>query len=227
MTYVLTMDGPAGAGKSTVAKRLSSALGIRYLDTGAMYRAVAFILDRDGIKPEDTERIREKLKGIDIELGEGVVRVNGVDVSHDIRTPEVEKVVSAYSALPVVRDALLGLQRDQEKYGSLVAEGRDTGSVVFPNAFIKFFLTASPEARAKRRCLEREMKGEPVSYDEVLEAIKARDKFDSGRAVAPLTEPEGAVHVDTSDMSDDEVVETLTRHVREALAANSAKEARS
>jgi len=147
-----------------------------------------------------------------------VVHVNGFDVSKEIRTPDVEKVVSAYAALPVVRDALLDLQRSQEQYGSLVVEGRDTGSVVFPHALVKFFLTASPEARARRRCLEREQKGETVDYDEVLAAIKARDAFDSSREVAPLREPEGAVRVDTSDMSEAEVVEALESHVRAVLA---------
>ena len=218
MTYVLTIGGPAGAGKSTVARHLARSLGIHYLDTGAIYRAVALLLDQSEVRPQETEFIHEALEDISIELGEGVVRVNGFDVSKEIRTPDVEKVVSAYAALPVVRDALLDLQRSQEQYGSLVVEGRDTGSVVFPHALVKFFLTASPEARARRRCLEREQKGETVDYDEVLAAIKARDAFDSSREVAPLREPEGAVRVDTSDMSEAEVVEALESHVRAVLA---------
>ncbi|WP_208873151.1 (d)CMP kinase, partial [Fretibacterium fastidiosum] len=140
------------------------------------------------------------------------------------RTPRIDRVVSAYSALPCVRSALLGLQRDQAKYGSLVVEGRDAGSVVFPDAPLKFFLTASPEARARRRCLEREAKGEDVSYEETLSAIRERDRFDSSRETAPLRRPEGAVLLDTSDMSEDEVVECFEGLVRDAVRRGDVEE---
>ena len=219
MAYVLTIDGPAGAGKSSVAKRLAQRLGIHYLDTGAIYRAIALILAEAEIQPEESEFLTEALADIRIELRDGgVVLVNDFDVSREIRTPRVDGLASTYSALPSVRRALLGLQQAQEKYGSLVVEGRDEGSVVFPKAPLKFFLTASPEARARRRCLERERKGEAVNYEEVLAAIRERDIADSSRELAPLIQPEGAIRVDTSDMTEDEVVEFLLSRVQEALS---------
>ena len=218
MAYVITIDGPAGAGKSSVAKRLAQLLGIHYLDTGAIYRAIALVLADAGICPEESGPLKEALPGIRIELRDGAVLANGADVSKEIRTPRADKLSSVYSALPSVRRALLGLQREQKQYGPLVVEGRDMGSVVFPNAPLKFFLTATPEARARRRCLEREHKGEPVSYEEVLAAIRERDIADSSRAASPLVQPEGAVRVDTSDMTEDEVVALLLNRVKEALA---------
>ena len=217
MAYVLTIDGPAGAGKSTVAKRLARSLGIHYLDTGAIYRAIAHVLDGAGIPPEDAPSLRDALKGLRVELREDGVWVNGADVSGEIRTPRVDGIVSAYSALGCVREALLGLQRDQERYGSLVVEGRDVGSVVFPHAPLKFFLTASPEARARRRCLEREQKGETADYAATLAAIKERDRLDSERELAPLTQPEDAEFLDTSNMNEDEVVAYIESYVRDAI----------
>ncbi|MCR5346473.1 MAG: (d)CMP kinase [Fretibacterium sp.] len=218
LAYVITIDGPAGAGKSSVAKRLAQLLGIHYLDTGAIYRAIALVLAEAGIRPEESESLKKALPDIKIELRGETVLANGDDVSREIRTPKADRLSSVYSALPSVRQALLGLQRDQEKYGSLVVEGRDEGSVVFPKAPLKFFLTATPEARARRRCLERERRGEPVDYGEVLASIRERDTADSSRDVSPLVQPEGAVRVDTSDMTEDEVVELLLNHVREALS---------
>ena len=135
----------------------------------------------------------------------------------EIRTPRVDGIVSSYSALGCVREALLELQRGQERYGPLVVEGRDVGSVVFPDAPLKFFMTASPEARARRRCLELQRRGEPVPFEEVLSQIRARDRLDSTRAIAPLTRPDDAVLVDTSEMTEDEVLEYLERRVRDAL----------
>lgn len=220
MSYVVAIDGPAGAGKSSAAKKLARALGIRCLDTGAIYRAVALDLDRAGIAPGDTDFIESALKCITVELRDGLVLVNGLDVSADIRTPHVDAIVSDYSALPCVRAALLGFQRDQLKYGSLVAEGRDVGSAVFPSAPFKFFLTASPEVRAKRRCLEREAKGEAADYDAILASIKERDRIDSTRETAPLSVAEGAVVVDTSGMTEDEVVKKLEKYVRDAVSAS-------
>ena len=217
MSFVVTIDGPAGAGKSSVAKRLARRLSVRYLDTGAIYRALAFALDRKGIPPDDTAGLRGALRGVSIELREGGVLLNGEDVSDAIRTPHVDGIVSAYSALGCVREALLDLQRGQRQYGSLVVEGRDVGSVVFPDAPLKFFMTASPEARARRRCLELQRRGEPVPFEDVLSQICARDRFDSTRAIAPLTRPENAVLVDTSEMTEDEVLEYLERRVRDTL----------
>ena len=225
MSFVVAIDGPAGAGKSSVAKRLARRLSVRYLDTGAIYRAIALFLDRRAIPPEDTEALRTVLKDIAIELRDGEVLLDGEDVSAAIRTPHVDGIVSAYSALGCVREALLDLQRGQRQYGSLVVEGRDVGSVVFPDAPLKFFMTAAPEARARRRCLELQRRGEPVPFEDVLSQIRARDRFDSTRAIAPLTQPEDAVLVDTSEMTEDEVLEYLERRVRDALEPEGREEA--
>ena len=188
------------------------------MDTGAIYRAIALILAEAEIKPGDDEYLREALGEIRVELKGGKVLVNDFDVSGEIRTPEVDELASVYSALPVVRQALLGLQQEQEKHGSIVAEGRDVGSVVFPNALVKFFLTASPEARAKRRYSERVSKGKSANYDEILAAIVERDKNDSTRETAPLTVPKGAVYLDTSDMTEQQVTQFIIDHVKAALS---------
>lgn len=217
MSYVVTIDGPAGAGKSSVAKRAAKELKIKYLDTGAIYRAIALILAKSEITPEKKEFLNEALKEIKIELRDNSVLVNSFDVSGEIRTPEVDSLASIYSALPEVRAALLTLQKEQKNYGSIIAEGRDEGSVVFPDAVAKFFLTASPEARAKRRYLERISKGQEANYDEILNAIKQRDLNDSTREAAPLSVPDGAIFLDTSEMTEDEVVNFIVQHVKEAV----------
>lgn len=218
MNYVVTIDGPAGAGKSSVARRAAVELGIKYLDTGAIYRAIALILDKSEINPDNEDFLSEALSEIKIELKQNSVLVNGFDVSGEIRTPEVDELASVYSAVPLVRKALLSLQKDQENYGSLIAEGRDEGSVVFPDAKVKFFLTASPEARAKRRYLERISKGQEADYDEILSAIKNRDLNDSTRKLSPLSVPDGAIYLDTSDLTEDEAVNFIVYHVKEALS---------
>ena len=212
MNYVVTIDGPAGAGKSSVAKSVARELGIKYLDTGAIYRAIALILAKSEIKPDSEEFLREALSEIKIELKQNSVLVNGFDVSGEIRTPEVDELASIYSAVPLVREALLGLQKAQENYGSYV------GSVVFPDAKVKFFLTASPEARAKRRYLERISKGKQADYDEILSSIKQRDINDSTRKLAPLSIPDGAIYLDTSDLTEEEAVNFIVKHVNEALS---------
>ena len=218
MPYVITIDGPAGAGKSSIAKRAANELGINYLDTGAIYRAIALILAEAEVKPDNDSYLREALSKIRVELREGKVLVNDFDVSGEIRTPEVDELASVYSALPAVREALLGLQQEQEKHGSIVAEGRDVGSVVFPDALVKFFMTASPEARARRRYAERISKGKPANYDDILAAIIERDKNDSSRDTAPLVIPDGAIYLDTSDMTEDQVLEYVLGRVKAALS---------
>ena len=217
MSYVITIDGPAGAGKSSVAKDIAARLGIKYLDTGAIYRAIALILHESEVEPVDDDIMREALEKITILLEDKAVLVNGFDVTGEIRTPEVDALASIYSAVPSVRKALLGLQKEQEKHGSIVAEGREVGSVVFPNARAKFFLTASPEARAERRYRERIAKGKEADYDTILKSIIERDKNDSNRDVAPLTVPENAVYVDTSDMTEDEAVDFILAKIKEVL----------
>ena len=218
MSYVITIDGPAGAGKSSVAKNLALKLGIKYLDTGAIYRAIALILAKSEIKPDNKEFLNEALSEIKIELANNEVLVNGFDVTGEIRTPEVDNLASIYSAVPEVRRALLSLQQEQKNYGSIIAEGRDVGSVVFPDAKFKFFLTASPEARARRRYEQRISQNQDADYDEILQAIKARDEHDSHREAAPLSIPENAIYIDTSDMSEDEVINFIYEHVKEVLS---------
>lgn len=223
MSYVITIDGPAGAGKSSVSKSAARELGIKYLDTGAIYRAIALILAESEVKPDNEEYLREALSDIKIVLRDNKVLVNDFDVSGEIRTPEVDELASLYSAVPAVREALLGLQQEQKNYGSIIAEGRDVGSVVFPDALIKFFVTASPEVRAKRRYDERISKGKEANYDEILCAIKERDINDSTRKTAPLSIPEGAIYLDTSDMTEKEAVDFIVKHVREVLSHHEAE----
>ena len=162
--------------------------------------------------------MREALDKIKIELRGREVLVNGFDVAGEIRTPMVDELASIYSAVPSVRRALLGLQKEQKNHGSIIAEGRDVGSVVFPDAKVKFFLTASPQARAKRRYSERISNGKDADYDEILKSIIERDKNDSSREVSPLTVPDGAIYLDTSDMTQEEAVNFIIEKVKEALA---------
>ena len=214
----MTLDGPAGAGKSSVAKRLAKRLNFHYLDTGALYRAMAYCMDQKGIPPGESARLTEYLGSMRVRLDGNGVFVNEEDVGGLIRSARVDETVSAYSALKPVREALLGLQRDQANYGNLVTDGRDMGTVVFPDADVKFFLTAVPEARAERRYKELLKKGEPVLYDDVLAQMRERDRIDAGRELAPLREPADSIHVDTSYMTEDEVVDQLAAVVRSKAA---------
>ncbi|GHV49051.1 cytidylate kinase [Synergistales bacterium] len=214
MSFVVTIDGPAGAGKSTVAKRLAKRLGVRYLDTGAIYRALAYWMDKTGVPPEQEDEISRKLASLKIRIEKDksdtdCVFVNDENVTGSIRSTRIDRIVSGYAALKPVRDALLDMQREQAEYGGLIADGRDTGSVVFPNADLKFFLTASPDARAERRYKELSRKGEAVGYNEVLSRIKERDRLDTTREAAPLAEPKDSIRIDTSHMEEAEVVNEL------------------
>ncbi|MCL2147082.1 MAG: (d)CMP kinase [Synergistaceae bacterium] len=207
---IIAIDGPAGAGKSSISKKVASKLGLNYLDTGALYRALAYALDVNGTPPAQGDRLNEELKKLDVQLVDGMVIVNGTDVSKEIRTPHVDKIVSPYSALSQLRERLLDLQRRQAFLGKgIVAEGRDIGSVVFPEADIKIFLTASPEERAMRRYKERLARGESAIYEEVLQIVKERDRIDSTREAAPLVKPEGAYLIDSSFMSEQQVVDEI------------------
>jgi len=215
--FVVTVDGPAGAGKSSVTRRLAKRLNFHYLDSGALYRAIAYCMDKNGIAPVENERLLKYLESMSVRIDGGGVFVNGEDVAPYIRSPRVDGLVSLYSSIKPVREALLGLQRDQVNYGNLVTEGRDTGTVVFPGADVKFFLTATPEARAERRYKELLKKGEAVLYDEILAQIRERDRMDTGREIAPLKEPAGSIRVDTSSMNEDEVVDHLTAVVHSRM----------
>ena len=214
---IVTIDGPAGAGKSTTAKAVAEKTGLPYLDTGALYRAVAWKLDKEGVAPEDGEKIAETLKDFKIEVAGGKVTADGEDVTRAIRTARVDSIVSAYAARPEVRDALTGFQRAQAANG-LVADGRDMGTVIFPDAELKIFLTASAEERARRRCAEREAKGESADYDEILKQVIERDHYDMTREIAPLRPAQGCVILDSTDMSAAEVVDAIASLAKEIEA---------
>lgn len=214
---ILTIDGPAGAGKSTVAKKVAARLGLNFLDTGALYRAVAWALSERNISPDMD--LSAALAKIDVRLDDGKVFVNGEDVSLKIRTPEIDRIVSPYSALPQVRQRLLGIQREQNIPGKkgLVAEGRDVGSAVFPDADVKIFLTAGAEERANRRYKERIARGEAPDYTEILASVIERDRIDSSRDVAPLTKPDGAHVVDSSNLTEQQVIGIIVGLAEENL----------
>lgn len=221
---IVAIDGPAGAGKSTVARRLADALGFVLVDTGAMYRAVALAAARAGVPWNDGERVAGLARGIvgarsldferDEELGVRV-KLAGEDVSEAIRTPDIAQGASTVSAHSEVRAVLLDLQRQAGEGGGVVLEGRDIGTVVFPDAEVKFFLTASPEVRARRRHDELIAKGQNVTFDDTLADVKERDARDEGRAVAPLRQAETASLVDSTAMTLDETIAFMLRKVRE------------
>lgn len=219
MVYaVITMDGPAGAGKSTVARRVASCLGLAYLDTGALYRAVSFFLDSQGIAPEEGLVLQQALKELDVVLKEGRIWIGSQDVSDALRTPRVDAMVSAYAALGSVRARLLDLQRSQLLEGGLVAEGRDMGTVIFPRATLKIFLSATDEERARRRYEELRDRGVNVAYDDVLQGVRERDALDESRAIAPLRAAEDAIRVETDGMTLDAVVAHIVTLFRKAAS---------
>lgn len=214
---IVTIDGPAGSGKSTVARALARRLGFRFLDTGAMYRAVALAGVRDGVdfdRPDQLARLGEKIA---IEVSEDRVLLDGHDVTQAIRSSEVTAVTRHAADNPAVRDRLVRLQREAATAGSIVTEGRDQGSVVFPDASCKFFLTATAQERAQRRLNDLRAQGESATLDAVLEAQQRRDREDTGRPVGPLVRAADAVEVCTDGMSLEEVVDRLEAIVRESL----------
>ncbi len=214
MKKVITIDGPSGAGKSTLAKRLAQKLCFQYLDTGALYRAVALYLRRRGYNEGiSDDELRKVLKELNIEFSNGRVYINKEDVSDEIRTPEIGHYSSVFSARPMVREFLLDIQRRFPEKHDTVAEGRDMGTVVFPHAWKKFFLTASMEERAKRRYHQLKEMGKPVTLDEALTDVKNRDERDAGRAIAPLKVPEDAVYIDTTDLTIEETLNRIIRHL--------------
>jgi cytidylate kinase len=222
---IVAIDGPAGAGKSTVARMLAQRLGVPYLDTGAMYRAVALMALRDGLEPPLDEtagaRVVELMNAhrLDVEVtDEGTaVLIDAQDVSGDIRTPECSLMASAVSALPEVRSALVPLQRELGQANGGVMEGRDIGTVVFPDADLKIFLTASAEERARRRHRDLEQHDPKASLEDVKIQQQQRDRQDTSRSESPLQVARGSVVVDTTDSSLDEVVERLLEEVSNIL----------
>ena len=220
----IAIDGPAGAGKSTIAKRLAAELGYRYVDTGAIYRTVAYFFDLWGVSPKDidgiTRYIDELTVGIEYdENGLQHMIMNGMDVTQDIRTQEISQKASLVSAPDIVRDMLLDMQRDVAKQYDVIMDGRDIGTVVLPKATVKIFLTASAEVRAKRRTEELLAKGQKAKYEQILKEIQQRDYQDTHREVAPLKMCRDSVKVDTSDMDIDAVVAHIRRIVEEKVGA--------
>jgi cytidylate kinase len=215
---VVAIDGPAGAGKSTVSKALARRLGYQLLDTGAIYRSVALISRRQGVAWDDAAGLAAVARELDIHFtfdgGENLVIVAGEDVSAAIRTPEISQGASKVSAWPEVRAALLELQRRLGAGGGVVAEGRDIGTVVFPSAGAKFFLTASAEVRARRRFEELRAAGKVVDEAATLAEIKERDQRDSTRAAAPLRPAPDAIHVDSSGLDAEAVIGQMEAEVR-------------
>ncbi len=217
----IAIDGPAGAGKSTIAKAVAKELGLIYLDTGAMYRAVAYAALKNGTDVSDAKGIAALLEGLkmDIRYEDGVqlIFVNGENVTPYLRTPEMSKAASDISALPVVRYKMVEMQREFAATRDVVLDGRDIGTFVLPDANCKFYMTASPEERAKRRFEELRLKGENCSYDDVLNDIIKRDYNDSHREVAPLKQADDAVYLDTTTLTIAQVVAAVEKVVKEKI----------
>jgi cytidylate kinase len=213
---VITIDGPAGAGKSTTAREVARRLGFKLVDTGALYRALAWALIQAGVSPEDEAGVGALLARTAVELAGSRVLVNGRDVSAEIRTPEIAMLTSKVTALRIVRDKMTPLQRGLAATGGVVLEGRDTGSVVCPDAEVKVYLDAALAERARRRRDELAAHGLPADYERVKTEVALRDRQDMERELAPLTKPEGAVTVDSTSLSPEAVVQRILEVVEQA-----------
>ena len=227
MSVAVALDGPAGAGKSSVAKKAAKELDFIYVDTGALYRTIGLAAMRENIEPVASDEVFDLLKRIKVELtlndkGEQIVLLNGEDVSGQIRTPEASMTASKISAIPEVRAFLLDLQRSMAKTNNVIMDGRDIGTVVLPDAQVKIFLTAAPEARAGRRYKELIEKGMDVKYEDILNDVIERDNFDMNREIAPLKPAEDSVTVDTTELDFDQSVEAVISVINEKTG--SAKE---
>ena len=217
---IVTIDGPAGSGKSTAARGLSQRLGFEFLDTGAMYRCVALAVLNQGIDPVDSQSVGDVSQRIRISFSDAHVILNGVDVTQAIRTAEVSEAASKVAQYPAVREALVDLQRQAAEGVNIVSEGRDQGTVVFPDALCKFFLIADPEERARRRFDEMQGQDQEITQEEILQQIHQRDQRDESRTVAPLKPADDAVEINTSQLSIEEVLDQLEQTVRERQAAS-------
>lgn len=223
-TINIAIDGPAGAGKSTIARRVAGELGFYYVDTGAIYRTVAYFMDLLGISPKDADGVNRYIDELTVEIRydeehKQHMIMNGMDVTDDIRTPDISQKASLVSAHPVVREVLLDMQQSIAKRENVIMDGRDIGTVVLPRADVKIFLTASAEVRADRRCKELQAKGQKANYAQVLKDIQQRDYQDSHRPIAPLKKAKDSIEVDTSEMEIDAVVARILEIVREKTGA--------
>ncbi len=221
-TYAIAIDGPAGAGKSTMAKRLAKELGYYYVDTGAIYRTVAYFLDLLGVSPKDVDGVERYIDELTVQIeydedGKQHMIMNGMDVTDEIRTQDISQKASLVSAHAVVREVLLDMQRDVAKAHNVIMDGRDIGTVVLPKADVKIFLTASPEVRARRRTDELLAKGQKAVYEVVLKEIIQRDYQDTHRPIAPLKMARDSIKLDTSELDIEGVIGEMTRIIKEKI----------
>lgn len=221
MSFIVAIDGPAGSGKGTITKLLGEKFNLINIDTGAMYRCVALACLENNISYTQLDKIEQLLENIDIKLEKNqdkqIILLNGEDVSAKIRTTEVDEVVAKFSALKIVRDKMTPLQRKMGEENNIIMEGRDIGTVVFPNADVKIFLDCSLEERAKRRYKQNIEKGISCSYDEVLESIKERHLLETKREIAPFIKAEDAIYIDSTNMTINEVVNKLSDIIKEKI----------
>ena len=221
-TYSIAIDGPAGAGKSTIARRLAKELGYYYVDTGAIYRTVAYFLDLLGVSPKDVDGVTRYIDELTVEIeydedGKQHMLMNGMDVTDDIRTQDISQKASLVSAHAVVREVLLDMQREVARKHNVIMDGRDIGTVVLPKANVKIFLTASAEVRAERRYQEMLEKGQKANLQQVLKDIQQRDYQDTHREIAPLKMARDSIKVDTSNMDLDQVTAAIKKIVEEKI----------
>lgn len=217
MGKVVAIDGPAGSGKGTVAKTLAKLCNLTYIDTGAMYRAIAYLTLKNNIDITDEEKIVDMARSSRIDFIDGKTYLNGIDVSDDIRTMEVTRIVSPISSIVKLREILVDLQRNMAEGKDVIMEGRDITTVVFPNADYKFYLDASVTERANRRFKENTLKGMNVSYEEILENIKKRDYNDMHKEVGALTRTKDSIYIDSTDLTIDEVIDKMKKIIEEGL----------
>ena len=221
-TYAIAIDGPAGAGKSTIAKALAKELGFRYVDTGAIYRTVAYFLDLLGVSPKDVDGVERYIDELTIDIeydesGKQHMLMNGMDVSDEIRTQDISQKASLVSAHPVVREVLLDMQRDVARKNNVIMDGRDIGTVVLPKADVKIFLTASVEVRAKRRYEELIARGQSAQLAQIQKEIEQRDYQDTHRPIAPLKMAKDSIKLDTSELDIPGVLAEMKRIIGEKL----------
>jgi cytidylate kinase len=209
MKNVITIDGPSGSGKGTVSRIVAERLGYNYLDTGALYRAVAWKTKQEDVNPDDESALNKILENINITFSDNIIYVDGVDVSLDIRTAEIGELSSRVSAMPVVREGLFSLQREICLKGKVVIEGRDTGTTIFPESENKFYLDAGIEERARRRFEELKIKDPDITMEQTIDDIKKRDNRDSSRESSPMKKTDDMVYIDSTDLSIEKVVNKI------------------